>query len=371
MSYTPKHFVGSLAVLGLLLGALPAIAAQDTFQEQEKPEHHLPEVAPAAKPSITSEAIVEAVKRRALQILEARRKAKRLRHYLEFSQVIGYETNPLNTGSRKGDTFIEEDSYVLFSKYLTETLTWSGSYYGIYTKYLQLGEVDYTSHTLTPVKLRWQPTKMWRVETWMDLDYLYYPISEDASYRQLKPVVRIRQDVGKGWYHHVQYEWAGRGYLHRRARDGDGEETLSRRQDHRNRLRHRVGTTMPKLWRVTGVSCYVENDWYTNDSNDGLQNFYDYDVWKLTGSLSGDLTNKWSVSANYAFERKNYDARKVIGITEEARYDDKHSVSTSLAYNLNDTWRMSTGFAYDHLDSNEPTGEFDNAKYSLTLTAHF
>ena len=59
------------------------------------------------------------------------------------------------------------------------------------------------------------------------------------------------------------------------------------------------------------------------------------------------------------------------GINAEARYDDKTTLSSSAIYTLNKTWKVSPSLQFDHLGSNESTGEFDNLKYACTVTASF
>ena len=150
-----------------------------------------------------------------------------------------------------------------------------------------------------------------------------------------------------------------------------GTETLSNRVDVRHRLRYKVGATVRKALPIKNALFTVENDLYRNDSNDARIDFYDYDVWKITGALNGNLTPKLSLNSSYAFERKNYRERPVTGIDPEARYDDKHSLAATFTYDANDTWRLSSGLTYDGLGSNDPSGEYDNKKYSFTVTAKF
>ena len=300
-----------------------------------------------------------------MKILEARRAARRLKFYGELSEATGYETNPSNSSSHKGDTYEDTSTYLMLSKKLTPTLEWQGTYSGNYLKYLDYGDGDYTDHTLTPVKLRWQPKRMWRVESWMDLEHNWYPIAKDSSYRNLKGVARIRQNLFDTWYHQLQYEWFARDYTHKNARDGAGTETTSNRVDTRHRIRYKVGTTVKK------VLLSVENEFYWHDSNDAKNDFYDSEVWKISNSVSGNATDKLYLSAGFNFERKNYLERPVTGLVAPARYDDKYTLSSSAAYDLTKSWKLAYGFMFDHLASNEPTGEYDNAKHSVTLTAKF
>jgi hypothetical protein len=352
---------GVLVALAVLAHASPQAWAQDAPEKEavERPEP------PALTTPLPAEEALAAIKRRAKKILEARRAARRLKFSGEVSEAVGYETNPANSPSHKGDTYVDQSTYLTLSKQLTTRLNWSSSYFGNYLKYLDYGEGDYTDHTLTASKLRWQPGKMWRVESWLDLEYNYYPKGKDSTYRNFKTVTRIRQNLFGTAYHQVQYEYFVRDYATKNARNGAGNETLSNRADRRNRLRYKVGGAVKK------ALLSVENDLYRNDSNDARNDYSDYDVWKIINSLSGNATEKLYLSGSFAFERKNYRERPVSGLVAPARNDDKYTITTGASYDWNETWKTSYDFSFDHLGSNEPTGEYDNAKHAFKVTARF
>ena len=355
--------IGSLAFLIVLIGGRPQqLVAQETPAKNEAPKRS---ELPPLTAQISPEEALAAIKRRAQKILDARRAARRLKFSGELSEAVAYETNPSNSSSRKGDTSEETSANLTLSKKLTRTLDWSSSYSGSYLKYVNYGEGDYTDHTLTATKLKWQPGKMWRAESWMDVEYNFYPAALDSSYRNLKVVGRLRQNLLKSYYHQIQYEWFVRDYTNKKARDGAGNNTLSHRVDTRHRLRYKVGATVQK------ALLSVENEFYWHDSNDARNDFYDAQDWKITGSASRNVTKKLYLSGSFAFERKNYTARKVSGINAEARYDDKYTLSSGASYDLNDDWKLSYDFTFDHLASNDPTGEYDNAKHAFKLTANF
>lgn len=352
---------GSSLTLFLTLGIVPSLQAAEA--PEKKPAERLE--LPPLTTQIPPEEALAAIKRRAIKILAARRAARRLKFSGEVSEAIAYETNPSTSSSHKGDTSEETSTYLTLSKKLAPTLDWSSSYSGSYLKYVNYGDGDYTDHTLTATKLRWQPRRTWRLEQWTEFEYNFYPAALSSTYRNFKVAGRLRQNLFDTWYHQAQYEYFIRDYVSKKARDGAGADTRNTRLDARNRIRYKVGTTVNK------ALCSVENEFYWNNSNDARNDFYDYDVWKITGSASGNATKKLYVSGTFAFERKNYRARKVTGINAEARYDDKYTLGSSATYDLNDTWRLAYGLTFDHLGSNEPTGEYDNAKHSLTVTAKF
>jgi len=338
--------------------------AQEPEPDRESAQKERPE------PSASTQEVVAAIKRRAQQILEERRKARRLRVSWDLSQLVGYESNPANSPDHVGDTYLEQSLYGVFSKKLTPTVTWQGIYSGSYDNYLEYGDGDYMSHTLTPAKFLWQPGRMWRVDAGVDLNITYYPRSKPSNYREVKPFIGVRQNLGElprigSVFHSVRYEWFVRDYISKKARNGAGAETLSKRVDTRSRLRYEMGTT----WKETLLK--IRQEWYFHESNDERNDFYDAQDYKVAFSVNRPLTKKLSANASYSFERKNYTHRPVTGITGEARYDDTQTWTLAGAYEFNRTWSFSPSFSYKFLDSNEPTGEYVDTTISGAVTARF
>ena len=354
--------IGCILLLTVPLTLVPAAVAR--AQEEGRPERERPEVTP------TTAEVVAAIKRRAQQILEERRKARQLRFSGEVSQLIGYESNPANAVDHVGDTYFENSLYLNASKKLTPTVTWAATYSGSFDNYVEYGDGDYMSHTLTPAKLTWQPGRMWRVEGGTDLNITFYPRSKPSNYREFKPYFQVRQNLGElpklgSVYHLFRYEWFIRDYISKKARDGASAETRSNRVDARHRIRYEVGTTVNKtLFKV-------KQEWYAHDSNDARNDFYDAQDYKLTASVNRPLTKKFSANASYAFERKNYEHRPVNAITGEARYDDTQTWTLQGTYEINKTWSFSPKFEYKFLGSNESTGEYVDTTINATLTARF
>ncbi|MBI3615136.1 MAG: outer membrane beta-barrel protein [Candidatus Omnitrophica bacterium] len=339
--------------IGLLVGSILLLPNQASLSFAEEP----------AAP--TTQEVVAAIKRRAQQILEERRKARRLRFSGEVSQGISYEKNPANAAERNGDWYSEESLYLSLSKKLTPTLSWQTSYSGSFDKYFEYGDGTYTSQTLTPVKLTWQPGRMWRADAGVDLGDTWYPSSGPSNYREIKPSIGLRQNLWGRWFHAVRYEWFVRHYISKRARDGAGLDTLTPREDTRHRFRYELGTT----WKEALLK--VKQEWYFHDSNDARQDFYDAQDYKLTASVNRPITKKLSANASYSYELKNYLHRQVSGITAESRYDDTQIWTISGTYDFNKTWSIGSSFSHTSLNSNDPTGDYVDWTATTSLTAHF
>jgi len=313
----------------------------------------------------SQEQTLDAIKRRALEILQERRQTK-LQFYGEVSQGVGYEKNPLYGSARKGDWFFEDGLFLWWSRKLTPTITWQGSYVGDYLGYPKLTDANLTLSTVTPVKLLWQPTPMWRVDGGADLGYLWFPNEGSAGFREFKPTIGVRQNLWGHWFHAVRFDSSLRRYIAAHARDDAGNSKPAHRRDVRPRIRYEVGTT----WRDTFLK--VRHEWYWNNSNDQQQDFYDARDYKVTALVSRPITQRFSIEASYSYELKNYLHRAVSQVSpDRARHDDVDTWTLTGLYELNPTWSVSPSFTHTRNNSNEPTGEYVDWSTELTLTAHF
>jgi len=349
-------------ILRLILAVGAVLLLQAPLALAEESAIAAPDVTP------TPQETINAIKRRAEQILAERQRAKEMQFSGEFSQGIGFERNPSYTADHKSDSFVEDDLYLTLLKKLTPTVTWQGVYSGAYIDYFNLGIDSYSSQTLTPLKLIWRPNQMWRVDGGVDLTYLWYLSgkSKTSSYQEAKPWVGVRQNLFGTWFHGVRYSWFLRHYLSARARDGLGRATRSHREDTRDNLRYELGTT----WKDTFFKARYE--WYVNDSNDARNDFYDAQDNRVTLSISRPLTKKFSALASYSHELRHYAHRPVTGIApKKVRYDEIYTWAISGSYDLNKTWSLNPGFTYTRNNSNDPTGEYYDWTVSTALTARF
>lgn len=299
------------------------------------------------------------------QPVESLGKPAGFKHYLELSQGFGYESNPRRNSSHVGDSYLENTLSAALSRKLRPRWIWQGSYYGSFNNYLEYGDGDYAYQSLTPVRLFWQPARVWRLDLAVEVGDLYFPKSAVHNYRWLKPFVGLRQELPAGLFHGFRYEWQIRKYGSQKARDGGGAETLSARVDIRDRLRYEVGGA----WKKT--SAKIRQEWYWNDSNDVNNDFYDAEDYKVTASFRQELTKRLFADVSYSFERRNYRHRPVARITREARYDDTHSWAVSGVYQLSKVWSLGSSLSYQYLDSNDPTGEYFDLTVSGSVSARF
>jgi len=342
---TSNPSVACTLLISLLLLSFPAGGGIVQAAQDETPGQTQRKATPS------KQEVIEALKRRAKQII-AQRKNRRLRLTGEVTAGISVQKNPGNLPNHKGDTFLENSLSLTLSKLLTPTLTWQGNYYGSTDNYIELGDYSYSNQTLTPVKFLWKPAKAWRWDAGVDLGYRYYFKDSAPDYKEFKPFAGVRQDLWGNWFHAFHYEYSLRHYLSKRARDGLGVNTRTHREDMRHKGRYEIGT----IWKDALFK--AQGEYYLRDSNDARNDFYDAEDWKLTGSVTRPITDKFTVHASYAFERKSYRHRRVVGVRAEARYDDEQTYALSGTYDFNKDWSLTPSFSYNRLNSNEPTGEY-------------
>lgn len=354
-----RRFISAflLGTFWLLQAGASHVLAEETPAPKEK------EAREAVTP--TTQEVVAAIKRRAQQILEERRKARRLQASWEASQGLSYEKNPANAPERNGDWYAEESIALNLSKKLTPTIKWQGSYSATYDGYFEYTDGSYLSQAMTPFKFIWQPGRMWRADAGVDLSQLWYYWASPSSYDEIKPNIKVRQNLWGRWYHSIQGEYFYRYYLSKMARNGAGVDTEVHRQDYRYRGRYEIGTT----WKEALFK--VRQEYYLHDSNDQRNDFYDAEDYKITASINRPITKKLSANLSYAWDHKQYRHRPVSGIKAEARYDNTQTYTASGTYDFNETWSLNPSFSYSRLNSNDPSGEYFDWTATTTLTARF
>ncbi len=293
---------------------------------------------------------------------EARR-PETLKLRAEISQAGGYESNPRRGGDRVGDSYLESTAYLLLSRKLTPDLRWHAAYYLSFQNYLEYGDGDYSYQSFVPSRFIRRLGKYFRLEAELELGDLYFPKASQYDYRWVNPALQVRHDLPAGFFHAFRTEWELRSYGLRKAREGDGTNSLTSREDTRYRLRYELG------WASKRTLLQVRQEWYENDSNDARNDSYDAQDYKLTASARREVNGKLSLNASYSFERRNYSHRTVTGITPEARYDDTHLCTLSGDWQLSRSWSLNAAYSYRSLDSNDPKNEYVDVTYSAGVTA--
>lgn len=185
-----------------------------------------------------------------------------------------------------------------------------------------------------------------------DLGISYYPRNEDGDYLFHKGFVYL----AKKWLtfnHQLQFEYGLKDYTEAKALDGTITTYQSKeRLDRRLSGEYSIGKALTKK-----LYTRFRSKFSTNDSNARFLTFYDYDTWRQSVGLEYKLTPKIALSSDFAYTKKEYDSRTVIG-RPYVQEDDLYAGSVGISYALNSKVSLLLSYIYRNNSSNEPLEEY-------------
>lgn len=350
-----------LAVLLALAGTAGflGLAAPATSRAQEAPlQDKEGQAADRAK------LFIALLKRRAERILEGRRAPPPPLFSLFASAGYGYESNVNLDGSREGDSFTEQSGGISFRPQFRPWLDGELSYDFLGDEFHTLTDSNLWSHTGKAI-LRLEPHRRVQLEVGGEAALLYFPLDEDNTFLDQ----RLRAQLSwahRSWLtHRAGWLFQYREYDTRRARDSSQVRIngLSR-EDQRHVASYEMRLRFPKTFaRLAG-------EFYRNFSNDGFQDFYDWEDFRFRGSVTRVFGPRWIATLNASHERKNYQSRSVPAINVAER-DNLLTLAGSLIYQWTTKASLSYSLTYRHQDSNDPRLDFTDWIHQTGVTLNF
>lgn len=292
---------------------------------------------------------------------------------IDLAAINGFENNVNLDSFRKGDYSLEEDFTFTLSPSITNTLSYSLSYFLRNIHYAEQKDND-TFNNGAGVTLRWKPTKKIR---WDVVGYEYeldqYPKNEASTFKDNRITTKLKHTINQNFYHEISYAASIRYYTKRKMREDPAgtrvphPETL--REDQRHTLSYTIGGALH--WKfLEGVNWKVKQDFYTHWSNESYQDYYDVGDYKIKPSLSKQWNKKISTNLAASYERKNYQSRNVTGVSR-AQYDDVYEYSGNVYYTLTKEITLAYTLKYKYLDSNDPGSEYSNLTNQIAMYVSF
>ena len=331
----------------------PANAVAPSAEMMEQPS--APGTAPAA--------VLETLKKRAQRAI-VKRRARRWMLATNTTLAVGIETNPNYDASRKGDAFFEEDTDLLFRWRWFNGLTQDVGHRLTNANYTELRDNNYMDNTLY-TSWRYAPVRWLRITSGYEFNNLNYYENPLSSLYGHRVYVQVRHTLPKYLYYQAGWSWFYRGYSERMARDGDGNDTDKSRHD----VRHTMHVELGSVIKGTYLSVRQEGAWHY--SNDAYQDYYNYQSYRVRGTLARDFWTKWRGSGTFSFERKNYTDRLVSSDAVEAEYDNSFTYAASVTYNLSRDVSLQYSYTRRKQDSNAPLYEYTNTTNQFSLNASF
>ncbi len=366
MDKKSKIILEIIFVLGFVFLVNQIFLYAQAEERIEQREAAIKEAVEALEKPETAKDIVAMLKERALLKTKEKRRQRLFKTKISASLLYGYETNVNQDSNTKGDYYTEED----FSAYWQPTFN---KYFGLdaggwlvnqsYSELTDSSSMDsalnFTAN-LTPFdsgKVKLSPG--------VEYEWLWYPLSSESSYENIKYFFKFKHYIGKKWNYGGGYEYAEKTYDVKKARNQEKRESPSIvREDTRDSIDFFVTRYLGKYtFKIKGKA-------YINFSNDQYREYYDYDSWKPSISISRTFLkdDKLYVSFSPSYERKSYHHRTVI---DTARYDNVFTYKTSFYYTLKKPFTLSFSNTYKKVATNYAEGRYKNITNVIGLTADF
>jgi hypothetical protein len=346
------------------LGYLPAYALTEESAEQNilKAEERAEDA--FQKPDTVDE-ILSLLKERAKLKLADKRKELLRKKRISASLLTGFENNPLNDSSTKGDYFVEEDFSINWQPTFNRSLGVDVGYWLVNQEYVEQTDLSSFDQGVNAT-LKWYPFESGRLrlEPGAEYEWLYYREDENSSYEDLKYFLKFKHYIGQEWNYGGKYEHSFKVYDKKQARDSSKTGLGFNREDNRH-------TGELYITRYLGkYTIKIKGKFYRNTSNDNYQEYYDYDSGKgyLTLSRTFLKDDKLYISFAPSFERKNYHHRVAV---DTARHDDIREYKLSANYSLNKNISLSYTFSHKEVDSNYTSGEYHNVTNKIGASVDF
>jgi len=314
----------------------------------------------------TAADVLELLKERAKTKIEEKRKELLRKKKFSVGVTAGYESNPLNDGNNKGDSYDENSFTMDWTPTFSPTLSGDIGYSFYNRNYFDHVAINSDTHTLSGwLKIIPFKSGKFSIEPGVKKEWSLYSFDETSTFDQWKTYSKYTYTIDQKWSHGGKYEYAYKTYAKKNARDSSATDIDLDKKDYRNTvewwLKRQIGKYSLKL---KGKS-------YRNNSNDEYQKYDDYDSHDGELSLSAAFLKDYKLYVIFSsdFEAKHY--RKRASDDNVARSDRILQYRLNNYYTINKTLSLNYSFSLKNSNSNKSTGEFSNITNSLGLTINF
>ena len=359
----PQIFLGVFALIFLEFLGRP-IYAQVSQEAVDQREFKISDKADFLKKPETADDIFQMLQQRAESKLKEKKRQLLLKTKISMGIFYGFETNPLNDSSNKGDHFSEEDfswDWVpAFDKKFSADIGYR-LYNQDYSEQTDLNTLDQAVNA----SLKFYPFESGKiyVQPGVEYEWLWYPRDESSGYEDTKSFLKFKHYLGTNWNYGGKYEYSTKFYDNKFARDTNQNDLDYARTDYRNTV---------ELYLTRNISQYsikLRGKAYRNNSNDEYQKYYDYASTRGYLTFSGNfLKDKLYVSLTPNFETKKY--RRRIAVDTE-RLDHALEYKLDAYYSLNKSVSFSYNFSNKISNSNADAGKFQDITNQIGVTVDF
>ena len=357
-----RIMLAGLCACALLSPILPAVMAADLTPAQ---------VESAQQEQQQQLSDVQRLPRRLHEQHQVERKVRRFpelkqilhRLHLYYGVVEGYDRNPNLNTPRKGSGYTEQDLGVGYIHRWGSRFIYRLSGHTRYVNYYKFANENLFDQILRgETALELHPD--WFVESEYVARWLWKPDDAQGNFAEQETKIGLKHYlIRRRLYHKPSYIFQYRGHTKARARLPDGSASLTERHDVTHRLAYEIG-----VHPVPQLLLRVNNQIGRNDSNDQFLDFYDYNFYQVTPSVTWEATKRLFMVTGVQFQRNRYDDRAVRGTAERENF---FAFFGSLFYHVTDTTSVGFHWTYVKDDSNLPELEYQSSNLSLGCYIHF
>ena len=300
-----------------------------------------------------------------------------LRSFIENGEVKnllsinqGYDNNVYLNSAREADPFTQVMFKTTFVSPLTDMVDAVLGYEFMSLTYPQESDVDMFKNGIrigTDTKI----TDDIKLSSSYYLDYVDYPNTGDDDFLSHKAEFVIRQDLPYKMYHSFGYEFMFKDYNQRQTRVQGVSNILGfpvplgilntgkTRDDLRQTVQYEIGKYFPKDLLKLGF------EYYYNDSSERYLNYYDYDSYKVSASLTHVFNDKIFGYASFSSQFRDFRSRVLSTNIGSLEQDTTYIMTSALFYNLNKSLTLGVNYTYRENDSNEPIENYSGSLISL------
>ncbi len=297
--------------------------------------------------------------------LDEKRKPKTFLEKLSFnySALQGYDRNARHNSQHKGSWFTDQEFTAGFTDRPTDNFIYHVDYKMEYDFYY---EFNYRTSFANAVNVRtaYKMNESLFLETDYDLDIFRRPDFAEGDYNGHQVKIGLKHYlIARKLYHKLFYQFGVKDYPKFKARDSSENETASDREDLTNRFGYEIGHYPAKniLLRLRGQIG-------RNDSNDQLRDFYDYDFYQLTPTVSWRINKKAHWTGGFQYQRNEYDQRDFSG---SANRENVYNIFGNFQYALTKSVEWIFYASYVKYDGDVPQLNFQDSILATGLQINF
>lgn len=278
--------------------------------------------------------------------------------------TAGFDNNPHLNSGRKEDAYFQTFYRGKFETPLTKKMDGSLLYEFMNLLYADEGALDLMRNRFGGEVSR-RLGKDLKAGIGYTFDSIEYIRTGHDDYIENTGTLKLEHQLPDKMFHAIQYDLSYRMYDDWKVRTSASVFGERERTDWRNTVEYSVG----KFFEKDLVKLFAE--FYRNDSNDAYLNYYDYDSYRMGGSVSHMFTEKISGYLSLSRQYRDYRSRTLINDSGQKENDTTYLYTTALYYTLNNSVTLGASYTYRQNNSNEPSEKYSGSLASVSTYYRF